>query len=156
MKKLMMILLAAGMVSVASAQHVRVGGGFGGYRGGYAIRGYAPAIGFGFYPGLYWGYGYPYYGYPYGYPNGRVATKLQMQVSDIKADYADRIASVKSDNTLSGKEKRQQVRSGISILLQFLQVRYMYEHRVLLEHSLLRVHHLRERHLLERSKSCGG
>ena len=111
MKKLMMILLAAGMVSVASAQHVRVGGGFGGYRGGYAVRGYAPAIGFGFYPGLYWGFGYPYYGYPYGYPNGRVPSKLQMQVSDIKADYADRIASVKSDNTLSGKEKRQQVRA---------------------------------------------
>ena len=106
-----MILLAAVMVSVASAQHVHVGGGIGGgYRGGYVVRGYAPAVGFGFYPGLYWGYGYPYWNYPYGYPYGRVPTKLQMQVSDIKADYADRIASVKADNTLSGKEKRQQIR----------------------------------------------
>lgn len=111
MKKLMMILLAAGMVSFASAQHVHVGGGYGGYRGGgYIVRGYAPAVGFGFYPGLYWGYGYPYWNYPYGYPYGHVPTKLQMQISDIKADYADRITSVKADNTLSGKERRQQIR----------------------------------------------
>ena len=109
MKKLMMILMAAGIVSVASAQHVHVGGGYVG-GGGVVVRGYAPVYGYGFYPGIYWGLGYPYWNYPYGYPYGRVPTKLQMQVSDIKADYADRIASVKADNTLSRKEKRQQIR----------------------------------------------
>ena len=112
MKKLMMILLAAGMVSVASAQHVHVGGGYGGgYRTTVVVGGgYGAGWGYGFYPGLAFGLGYPYWNYPYGYPYGRVPSKLQMQVSDIKADYADRIASVKADNTLSRKEKRQQIR----------------------------------------------
>jgi hypothetical protein len=33
-----------------------------------------------------------------------------MQVQDIKNDYSDRIASVKLDNELTGKEKRQKIR----------------------------------------------
>jgi hypothetical protein len=109
MKKLLMILLAAGLVSAASAQHVHVGGGYygGGYRGGVVVGAYSP--------GIYWGFGYPFWGNPWGYPNGygygHAPTKLQSQISDIKADYADRITSVKADNTLSGKEKRQQVRA---------------------------------------------
>jgi hypothetical protein len=109
MKKLMMMLMAVGIVSVASAQHVHVGGGIG-YGGGAVIVRSYPAYGYGFYPGFYWGMGYPYWSYPYGYPYGHVPTKLEAQVSGIKADYADRIASVKADNTLSRKEKRQQIR----------------------------------------------
>ncbi|WP_133990831.1 hypothetical protein [Dinghuibacter silviterrae] len=105
--------MAVGIVSAASAQHVRVGGGFG-YGGGVVVHAYAPAYygyGYGFYPGFYWGLGYPYWTYPYGYPYGHVPTKLESQVSSIKADYADRIESVKADNTLSRKDKRQQIRN---------------------------------------------
>ena len=108
MKKLLMILLTAGIVTGASAQHVIHGGGF--YGGGYRTGGVVVVGGPGWYPGFYWGLGYPYWNYPYGYPYGHVPSKLEMQVSDIKQDYADRIASVKADNTLSGREKRQQIR----------------------------------------------
>ena len=57
-----------------------------------------------YYPFGYWGYPYPYYATPYQ------PTKLDMQVMDIKNDYADRIASVKLDKSLSGKERRQKIR----------------------------------------------
>src|SRR5580704_16281651 len=110
MKKLLMILLTAGMVSGASAQFHGGGHYGGGFYGGRTVivGGYAPYYA---YPGFYLGLGYPLYGYPYGYyPYGHAPSKLQMQVNDIKADYSDRIASVKADNTLSGKEKRQQIR----------------------------------------------
>ena len=114
MKKLMIILLSTGILSFglasdASAQrggHIGFGGGFYGPRvvvgGGY----YAPY----YYPGLYFGvpWGYPY-GYPY-YGYGYAPSRLQMQIADIKQDYSDRIASVRSDRSLTGKERRQKVR----------------------------------------------
>lgn len=84
------------------------GGGFHGggrttiiYGGGF----YSP-----FYSPFGWGFGY---GYPYPYPYYAAPyrpTKLDMQVMDIKNDYADRIASVKMDKDLSGRERRQEVR----------------------------------------------
>lgn len=110
-----MILLAAGLVSGASAQyHGHIVGGYYGvvrppvYVGGYYGPFYSPYYA---YPGLYFGWGYPYppYAYPYGFPYGHVPTKLEGQIADIKADYADRIKSVKADETLSHKEKRHQI-----------------------------------------------
>lgn len=109
MKKLLMILLTVGIVSGVSAQRGgHIGGGYygGGFRTGVVVGGYAP---FYAYPGMYLGLGYPYY-YPYGYRNGYPASKLQMQIEDIKQDYADRIKSVHMDNTISGKERRQEIR----------------------------------------------
>lgn len=76
------------------------------------------AVGIGFYPPIYspFGfYGYPYWGFAYGgyLPYGSALyspSKLQRQEADIKSDYADRIYSVKQDNSLTSKQKRQEVR----------------------------------------------
>lgn len=124
-KRLLIILLTLGIASGAYAQRFHggeIGGGGhfygGGYRTGVIVGGYGPSWGWGWgYPGLYLGYGYPfmfgYPGYPYGYsPYGYGGTsRLQMQLSDIKQDYADRIESVRSDMSLTGKERRQKVRA---------------------------------------------
>lgn len=67
--------------------------GYGGY--GYYSPFYSP---FGFY------YGYPYYAAPV------MPTKLDMQIADIRNDYADKIKSVKLDNSLSRQEKREQIK----------------------------------------------
>jgi hypothetical protein len=117
-KRLMMILLTLGIASGAYAQHFHGGEGGhfgGGVRTGIIARGYGGYGGFGSYwgwgyPGLYLGYGYPFiYGFP-GYGGYGGASRLQMQLSDIKQDYADRIESVRSDMSLTGKERRQKVR----------------------------------------------
>lgn len=110
MKKLLIIVLLAGMALSASAQH--------GYHGGvhYVPRYYAPrvgvGIGFGFgYP--YYGLGYPYYGYPYpayGYGYSARPSKLALEIDDIRNDYKARIWAVKHDHKLSHHERRLQVR----------------------------------------------
>lgn len=117
MKKILLILLTVGLVSGAQAQFRggHVGGGFyggGEIRTGVVVGGYAPYYGYrpywGFafgYPYLYpYGYGYPYGPYSYGY------SRLQSQIEGIKQDYADRIESVRMDNTITGKERRAQIR----------------------------------------------
>jgi hypothetical protein len=110
MKKVLIMILSFGLVAGVSAQrHGIVGGGFRG--GGYS---YSPrvVIGGGFYSPFYPYYGYynPYYlGYP-GYANNGRPSKLTMKVEDIKSDYADRIYSVRQDKSLTGKDRRQQVR----------------------------------------------
>ncbi|MDR6337847.1 hypothetical protein HNQ91_000869 [Filimonas zeae] len=112
MKKILAILLALAMVSGVSAQ--RHGGGFrGGYRGG-GTRVIVSAGGF--YPfGAYYGFGMPFgYGYPYGYPYGGYTqrpSKLDLQIEDIKHDYADKIASARADDGLSRKERRNEVKA---------------------------------------------
>lgn len=112
MKKVLIMLLSFGLVAGVSAQ--RHGGGGGGFRGG-GFRGggysYAPRIGIsgGFYS-PYYGYYNPYYlDYP-GYANNGRPSKLMRKVEDIKSDYADRIYSVRQDKSLTGKDRRQQVR----------------------------------------------
>jgi hypothetical protein len=103
MKKLLVIsVLSLAVVFSASAQHlVRAGGGFyGGPRvfvgGGWGI--YAPL-----YYNPYWAY--PPYGYGY-----RPTSRLDMQVSDIKYDYSEKIASVRLDKSLTHKQRRQKIR----------------------------------------------
>jgi hypothetical protein len=71
-----------------------------------------------------WGYGYyPYGYYPYspywynpwyayppgGYYRSARPSKLDLQIEDIKTDYRDKIWSVRHDESLSRKQKRQQV-----------------------------------------------
>lgn len=115
MKKIIAILLALAVVSGASAQR-HVGGVRGGYRGG-GTRVIVSAGGF--YPfGAYYGFGMPYgfgYGYPYGYPYGGGygyrPSKLDLQIEDIKHDYADKIASARADDGLTRKERRNEVKA---------------------------------------------
>jgi len=90
-------------VSVASAMPVGHIGGFHGgrttiiYGGGFYNPWYSPFS-------LY--YGYPFA--PYAVPN--VPSKLDMQITDIKNDYADKIASVKMDKSLTKQEIREKVK----------------------------------------------
>ena len=100
MKKTVTLVLLVLAVSAASAQ---IKG-----RGFFYSPGATVVVG-GFYPSLMFGpyyLGYPYYGYG---PTYR-PSKLDIQIMDIKHDFEDRISSVKLDNSLSGKERRQKIR----------------------------------------------
>jgi hypothetical protein len=106
MKKVIAIVFAFVAITSVSAQKVIRGGG-GYYRRPVVVVGaYAPL-----YP--YYGlYGYPYmYPYGYGYDGyyGR-PSKLDMQIADIRHDYEDRIASVRMDKSMTGKERRDKIR----------------------------------------------
>ena len=102
MKKLLVIsVLSFAVVFSASAQHFARGGFYGGPRvfvgGGWGI--YAP---------LYYN---PYWAYPpYGYGYYRPTSRLDMQVSNIKYDYSEKIASVRMDKNLTHKQRRQKIR----------------------------------------------
>ena len=105
MKKIMMILLLMAMVAGASAMP-------GGHMGGGFVRGPRTTVivGGGFYSPFYAPFGF--YGYPfYAYPSMPYRpTKLDLQIEDIKNDYSDKIASVKLDSDLTGKERREKIR----------------------------------------------
>jgi hypothetical protein len=110
MKKLIVAAICVGIGFTASAQKVH---SVAVYRNVYAFR---PAFGFGvgYYAPFYSPFGF--YGLPYGayYPYGNMysrPSKLQKEEEDIKSDYADRIYSVRQDDSLTNKQKRQEVRS---------------------------------------------
>jgi hypothetical protein len=113
MKSLIVVLVCAGLTGAANAQStnkVNVGGV---YHGG--IYAFQPriAVGVGYYSPLYGPFGY--YGYPYGpfYPYASSynrSSQLQRKEDQIRSDYADRIYSVRQDNSLTGKQKRAEVR----------------------------------------------
>ena len=110
MKKLIVVVvICVGLGFTASAQKVRT---VAVYHSVYV----QPAFGFGvgYYPPFYSPYGF--YGLPYGayYPYGNMysrPSKLQKEEEDIRSDYADRIYSVRQDESLTNKQKRQEVRS---------------------------------------------
>jgi hypothetical protein len=101
----LIIIFALGITLHASAQkvvrvvpryprtHVAVGVGLGGW-GPYSPYYYNP-----------W-YAYPP-GYYYGY--GARPTKLDLEIEDIRNDYKHQIWSVRHDESLSRKERRQKV-----------------------------------------------
>jgi len=117
MKKLLVILVYSGFVFTVTAQHghsVVVGG----YHGPvYTYR--TPqvvGVGVGLYSPIYAPFGYcgvPYWALSYGYiPYGGAyysPSKLQRKEADIRSDCADRIYSVKKDNRLTSKQKRQAI-----------------------------------------------
>lgn len=108
MKTTIMAAILALTVSAAFAK-VPVGPGIKG--GGYYRPRTTVIVGGGFYSPFYSPFGY--YDYPY-YPYATVPqrpTKLDMEVNDIKNDYADKIASVRLDRSLTGKERRTQIRA---------------------------------------------
>jgi|GEM_PF-721700 len=117
MKKLIVSLFLMGVLSGASAQsgHVVASTGI---KRVYVVRPqivtgvYSPFYGpFGYYgyPFIYAPFGYyPYYPYGMGYNR---PTELQKKEEDIRADYQDRIYSVRQDSSLSPSEKRQTIRS---------------------------------------------
>src|SRR5579871_4228134 len=110
MKKILILLLSLGVAYGASAQRghtVIVHGGYG-YHGGWYPRTYV-GVGFGFgYPWGYYPYGYgPYPPYYYGY--GAIPNQLELQVRDIRNDYAGQIKEVKHDKALTHKERRAKI-----------------------------------------------
>ena len=119
MKKIWVFLFCSGMVFSASAQHGHVVA-VGAYHGPVYV--YRPpvvvGVGLGLYSPFYAPFGYygiPYWALSYGYfPYGGAyysPSKLQKKQADIRSDYADRIYSVRQDNSLTNKQKRQAVRS---------------------------------------------
>ena len=116
MKKLLVILFCSGISYGVSAQHghaVVVGA----YHGPVYV--YRPPVFVGVYSPFYTPFGYygiPFGGFPYAgyypYPGAYYTpSKLQKKEAEIRSDYADRMYSVKQDNSLTNKEKRQAVRS---------------------------------------------
>jgi hypothetical protein len=106
MKKLMIIVMFAGFAFAAKAQKFS-----GVHSYAYVIQPRV-SVGFGYYP-FYSPFGY--YGLPYGayYPYGSPyyrSSNLQKKEDAIRADYDDRIYSVRQDNTLTSKQKRQEIR----------------------------------------------
>ncbi len=111
MKKLLIIVMCVGLAFAAKAQKIS-----GVHSYAYVIPPRV-SVGFGYYPfyspyGYYGFYGYPfgYYPYPYGSVYGR-PSNLQRKEDDIRADYADRIYSVKQDKSLTSKQQREQIRA---------------------------------------------
>jgi hypothetical protein len=103
MKKLLVIsVLSLAVVFSASAQHFARGGSF--YGGPRVFVG----GGWGIYAPLYYN---PYWAYPpYGYGYYRPTSRLDMQISDIKYDYSEKIASVRLEKSLTHKQRRQKIR----------------------------------------------
>jgi len=118
MKKFLIVLLAIGLVSGASAQP-KIGGGFRG-GGAHYIRPRVTVI-------APYTYARPYYGLGNGYGLGfgyspfydpfyrsqRFAAKpsqLDLQIEDIKNDYSYQISSAKHDKSLAKEERKQKVR----------------------------------------------
>lgn len=104
-----MITIAIGLALGVSAQKV-VGRG-GGYHGRPRV---SVGLGFGYSP-FYspWGYGFysPWMYSPYAYNYGSSRpSRLDLTIQDIKSDYNDRIKSVRMQDDLTGREKRQTIR----------------------------------------------
>ncbi len=104
MKKLFIIMLITGIFTgeYAQAQHR-----FGGV---YVRPSTTLVIGGGFYSPFYPAFGY--YGYPYYYSPSVAArpSKLDQEIADINHDYDQRISSVRMNDAITGKDRRQQIK----------------------------------------------
>lgn len=104
MKTIVIILISLSVSFGVAAQRK------GGYYHVYAPRVYVAPYSYGF------GFGYPYFGSPYGYPYGygygarRVPYKLSLQIQDIKSDYKAKIKEERHNKSVSGSERRKEIR----------------------------------------------
>ena len=117
MKTLLIIMISLSMSLGASAQRKSIGG----YH--HAPNTHIFISSFGYRPVFfnpYFGFGYPYFVSPYfGYPYyaspyynvRRMPYKLSLQIASIKNDYKGRIKDTRHDKTLSGTQRRQQIRT---------------------------------------------
>jgi hypothetical protein len=107
MKKLLIVMISVGLALGASAQRGHYHGG------GYRVVRPRVVVGFGGYSPFYSPFYNPYspWGNPYGYNsfNSR-PSKLDLEIQDIKLDYADRIKSVKLDDGISRRERKLRIK----------------------------------------------
>ena len=107
MKKLMVLVMALSLIYGASAQKPRT---VAIYKPVYVYR---TGFGLGYFSPFYSPFGY--YGYPYGsyYPYGitKSPSNLEKKEEEIRSDYSDRIYSVRQDESLTNKQKRETVRA---------------------------------------------
>ena len=119
MKKLLVVLIAAGLTLGASAQP-KIGGGFrgGSIKGGgvHYVRPRVTVIAPYTYVSPYYRYGYglgysPFYDPFYRYPRYQSQpSQLDLQIEDIKNDFQYQISTVKHDKSLAKDERKQRVR----------------------------------------------
>lgn len=112
MKKIIIILLAAFVTTAASAMPAasNIGGPHGphgGWHGGY----YRPRviIGGGWYSPWYGPWGGGFYGYPW-YSYSTPPSQLDLQISTIRVNYADKIKSVRMDSDLTKQARKAKIR----------------------------------------------
>jgi len=102
MKKIFVMLLSLAIVIAASAQK-RIGTPY--------YRYYRPrtsiVVSGGYYPYYPMYYDYGFWSQPYYYHR---PTKLTLEIEDIQSDYKDRIWSVRHDDRLTKRERKQKIR----------------------------------------------
>ena len=109
MKKLLIVLFSLGLAFGAFAQKGHY------HRGGYHVvrPRVIVGVGTGFYSPFYSPFYRPYSPFysPYGSFYNSKPSRLDLEIQDIRLDYEDRINSVKMDDGLSRKEKRQRIKN---------------------------------------------
>ncbi len=103
MKKIFVCIVLLSCLAGANAQKAHV---VAVYRPVYL---YSPSFGIGYYAPFYGYYGNPYWNYPYGMH--QPVSKMEKAEAEIKSDFADRIHSVRKDDSLSKEQKRASVRA---------------------------------------------
>lgn len=129
MKQLMIALVGLGLTIAVSAQP-KLRGNVGSYGRGAVVAaprvtvvapmyrmapafGYGMGFGYGYSPFMNRGFGFDPFGFPdYGRRNNfnALPSELQLQIDEINNEYDFRIASLKDDDSIVRKERRQQVR----------------------------------------------
>ncbi|MGN6419774.1 MAG: hypothetical protein ACTHMC_19885 [Pseudobacter sp.] len=108
MKKFIIIALATVLATAASAMPA-VRGGHGWHGGGYLRPRTTVVLGGGWYNPWYGPWGF--YGYP-GYPYPTVPatpSRLDLQLSSIRVNYADKIRSARMDKDLTREARRKEI-----------------------------------------------
>lgn len=100
------IIIAAILITICGYAEAQFGGHYStgfkyGYRPNYSARYFAPV-----YANPYWGYPNYYGSTPYVRP---APTKLDKEIANIQHEADEKIASVRMDHSLKGKERRADI-----------------------------------------------